>query len=345
MPHDGAKRWKGYFCMLPTEMMQIAIAAPGGPEMLIPQTVPVPVPAAGEVLIRVVAAGVNRPDVLQRAGAYPPPPDASPIPGLEVAGTIAALGSAVTRWRIGDAVCALVNGGGYAEFALAPAGQVLPVPAGLDPAAAAGLPETCFTVWTNVFERGRLRAGERLLVHGGTSGIGTTAIQMAKARGAIVYATAGGPDKVAACRALGADAAIDYRSQDFVAEIKALTGGAGVDVILDMVGGDYIARNLRCLAVEGRLVQIAFLQGAKAEIDFAPLMVKRQTITGSTLRPRSPADKAAIAAALEAEIWPLVTAGQLRPRIHARFPLTEAAAAHRLMESSAHIGKILLGVM
>lgn len=316
----------------------------GAPEVLQLAAAPMPTPGPGEVLIRVAFAGVNRPDVLQRSGRYPPPPDASPIIGLEVAGEIAAIGAGVTAWRPGQRVCALTNGGGYAEYALAPAGQVLPVPEGLSLEQAAALPETCFTVWTNVFERGRLAAGESLLVHGGSSGIGVTAIQMARARGATVYATAGSAQKVAACVALGARAAINYREDDFVAEIARLTEKRGVDVVLDMVGGEYIGRNLRCLAVEGRLVQIAFLQGAKAEVDWLALMVRRLTYTGSTLRPQSAARKAAIATALEREVWPLIARGEIVPQIWRVFPLAEAAAAHALMESSEHIGKILLRV-
>ena len=328
----------------PDTMRIIDHGAGGGPEVLVPGTAAVPQPAPGEVLIRVAFAGVNRPDILQRSGRYPPPPGASPLIGLEVAGEIAALGEGVTAWRIGDKVCALTNGGGYAEYAVAPAGQVLRVPAGLTLEQAAALPETCFTVWTNVFDRGRLRAGESLLVHGGSSGIGVTAIQMAHARGATVYATAGSAEKVAACVALGASAAINYRDEDFVAEIARLTDKRGVDVVLDMVGGDYIGRNLRCLAVEGRLVQIAFLQGSKAEVDWLALMVRRLTFTGSTLRPQGAAQKAAIAAALREEIWPLVASGAIVPQIFRVFPLAEAAAAHTLMESSQHIGKILLRV-
>lgn len=328
--------------ILPETMTAIVIEAPGGPEVLTPATLPVPSPGAGEILIRVAAAGVNRPDVLQRRGMYNPPPGASPLPGLEVAGTVAALGPDVEGWSAGDPVCALVAGGGYAEYCVAPAPQCLPIPKGLSPAEAAGLPETLFTVWTNVVERGRLQAGERFLVHGGSSGIGTTAIQLAKARGATVFATAGSAEKCRACLDLGADVAIDYREQDFAAVIKEKTGGRGVDVILDMVGGDYIARNIDALAVDGRQVSIAFLKGAKVEIDLQKVMAKRLTLTGSTLRPRSVAEKGAIAAALEAEVWPLIEAGRIRPVIHASFPLARAAEAHALMESSAHVGKIIL---
>jgi putative PIG3 family NAD(P)H quinone oxidoreductase len=302
----------------------------------------VPHPAAGEVLIRAAAAGVNRPDILQRTGNYPPPPGASPILGLEVSGTIAALGPGVTEWREGDPVCALVAGGGYAEYCVAPAPQCLPVPRGLSLISAAGLPETFFTVWSNVFDRGRLAAGDSFLVHGGSSGIGTTAIQLAHAFGARVFATAGSPEKCAVCVELGAERAIDYRQEDFTAIIKEMTQGRGVDVILDMVGGPYVEKNLRALAIEGRLVQIAFLQGSKVTLDLAHVMMRRQTITGSTLRPRPVADKAAIANRLREEVWPLIEAGKVRPVIDRTFPLAEAAAAHRLMESSRHIGKILL---
>ncbi|MGO1074072.1 NAD(P)H-quinone oxidoreductase [Inquilinus sp. CA228] len=327
---------------IPETMTAIVIQAPGGPEVLQPATLPVPAPGAGEILIKVAAAGVNRPDVLQRKGMYNPPPGASPLPGLEVAGTVAALGPEVTGWSVGDPVCALVSGGGYAEFCVAPAPQCLPIPKGLSAAEAAGLPETLFTVWTNVFERGRLQTGERFLVHGGSSGIGTTAIQLAKAWGAIVFATAGSAEKCRACRDLGADVAIDYREQDFLAVVKEKTGGRGVDLILDMVGGDYVARNIDALAMDGRQVSIAFLKGSKVEIDLQKVMAKRLTLTGSTLRPRSIAEKGAIAAALQAEVWPLIEAGRVRPVIHATFPLAQAAEAHALMESSAHVGKIVL---
>lgn len=327
---------------IPRTMTAIAIEAPGGPEMLQPATLPVPAPGPGEILIRVAAAGVNRPDVLQRRGLYNPPAGASPLPGLEVAGHIAALGSGVAGWSVGDTVCALVAGGGYAEYCVAPAPQCLPVPGGLSLTEAAGLPETFFTVWTNVFDRGRLQAGERFLVHGGTSGIGTTAIQLAKARGAIVFATAGGAEKAQACRDLGADVAIDYRAEDFAAVVREKTDGRGVDVILDMVGGDYVARNIDALAVDGRQVSIAFLRGSKVDIDLQKVMIKRLTLTGSTLRPRSVAEKGAIAAALKAEAWPLIAAGRVRPVIHSTFPLAQAAEAHALMETNAHIGKIIL---
>ena len=328
----------------PESMNIIEHGTGGGPEVLKLAAAPTPRPGEGEVLIRVAYAGVNRPDILQRSGRYPPPPGASPLIGLEVSGEIVALGAGVTAWSLGERVCALTNGGGYAQYALAPAGQVLPIPAGLSLEQAAALPETFFTVWSNVFERGRLREGESLLVHGGSSGIGVTAIQMARARGATVYATAGSAQKVEACVALGASAAINYRSEDFVAEIARLTAGRGVDVVLDMVGGDYIGRNLRCLAFDGRLVQIAFLQGSKAEVDWLALMVRRLTFTGSTLRPQSAAQKAVIAAALRREIWPLVASGAIVPQIFRVFEFDQAAAAHTLMESSQHIGKIMLRV-
>ncbi len=327
---------------LPTTMRAVEITQPGGPEVLVPTTRPVPQPAAGEVLIQVAVAGVNRPDVVQRQGLYPPPPGASDLPGLEVSGTIAALGDGVTGWQVGDKVCALLGGGGYAEYATAPAGQVLPVPDGLDMVQAAALPETIFTVWTNVVERAGLIAGESFLVHGGTSGIGTIAIQVAKALGATIFATAGGADKVEACRALGADHAIDYKTQDFVSVVKEATGGKGVNVVLDMVGGDYLPRNIDCLALEGRHVSIAFLRGPKAEVNLAPIMMKRLTLTGSTLRARTAAQKAALAATVREKVWPLVTGGQVRPVIAQTFPLDGAAGAHRLMESSTHIGKIML---
>jgi putative PIG3 family NAD(P)H quinone oxidoreductase len=325
---------------MPDSMQAVEIAAPGGPDALVPTTRPVPTPGPGEILIAIDHAGVNRPDVLQRSGAYDPPPGASDLPGLEAAGTVAATGAGVTRWKAGDAVCALLPGGGYAEYAVTHADHALRVPEGLGMAQAAALPETFFTVWTNVFDRGRLRAGERFLVHGGSSGIGTTAIQLARARGARVFATAGAAAKVEACRRLGAEA-INYREEDFVARLRA-EGGA--DVILDMVGGDYIARNLRALAEDGRLVQIAFLQGPKAEINFAPLMVRRLTLTGSTLRPQSDLAKARIAESLRAEVWPLLDAGTIAPVMDRTFPLAEAAAAHARMEAGDHIGKIVLKV-
>lgn len=329
---------------IPTEMTYIRIERPGPPEVLVPDRMEVPAPGPGEVLIEVAAAGINRPDVLQREGGYPPPPGATNVPGLEVAGTIAAVGAGVDRWRVGDPVMALVSSGGYAEYCLAPAPQVLPIPPGLTPTEAGGVPETFFTVWTNVFERGRLGPGETFLVHGGSSGIGTTAIQLAHAFGATVFATVGNADKQRACEALGARRAIDYRSEDFVEVVKAETGGKGVDVILDMVGGPYVERNLQALAVEGRLVQIAWLQGPKVQANFMQLMLKRLTWTGSTLRPRSVEQKGLIASALEAKVWPLLAAGKVKPLIHATFPLREAAAAHRLMETSQHVGKIVLTV-
>ena len=327
---------------IPTEMRAVEIKQPGGPEVLVPTRRPVPQPAKGEVLIKVAAAGVNRPDILQRQGAYAPPPGTTDLPGLEVAGEVVAAGPDTPRWKVGDRVAALVAGGGYAEYCAAPAPQCLPIPGKLSMIEAAALPETFFTVWTNVFERGHLQAGETFLVHGGSSGIGTTAIQLASRFGARVFATAGSAEKCYKCRELGASVAIDYKTEDFVKVIERETGGKGVDLILDMVGGDYINRNLQCLAVDGRLVQIAFLKGAKAEINFANVMIKRQTITGSTLRPRSVAQKGAIAQALEEKVWPLVAAGEVRPQIHATFPLEQAADAHRLMETSAHVGKIVL---
>jgi NADPH2:quinone reductase len=327
---------------LPETMTAIEITQFGGPEVLKPVSRPVPKPGAGEVLIEVAAAGVNRPDMLQRQGGYRPPPGASDIPGLEIAGRIVALGSGVTGWRVGESACALVAGGGYAEFCTVPAPQCLPVPRGLDMPKAACVPETFFTVWTNVFERGRLKAGETFLVHGGSSGIGTTAIQLAREFGARVFTTAGSPEKCAACVKLGAERAIDHRREDFVPIVMAATGDKGVDVILDMVGGSYINRNLKVLAMEGRLVQIAFLEGSKTEIDVGPLMMKRQTLTGSTLRPRSVAEKGAIAQALHQKVWPLIESGKVGPVMFKTFPLAEAAAAHRLMESSSHIGKIVL---
>ena len=323
-------------------MIAIAIGRPGPPEVLQPIELPVPRPGQGEVLIRVAAAGVNRPDLMQREGKYPPPPGASDIPGLEVAGTIAACGEAARRWREGDHVCALVSGGGYAEYCVAPDVQCLPVPATLDLVAAGGVPETFFTVWANVFERGRLAPGESLLVHGGASGIGTTAIQMARAFGARVFATAGSNEKCRACEQLGAERAINYRTDDFVARLMEATRGRGVDVILDMVGAPYFARNLELLAMEGRLLQIAVLHGAKAEINLVRLLRQRLTVTGSTLRARSVDEKGAIATALERAVWPLLEAGKVSPVIYATFPLRQAAEAHRLMESGSHIGKIVL---
>jgi putative PIG3 family NAD(P)H quinone oxidoreductase len=323
-------------------MKAVEITSPGGPEVLRLAERERPTPGRGEVLIRVEAAGVNRPDVLQRQGHYPPPPGASDIPGLEVAGTVAALGGGVTGCCLDDGVCALLAGGGYAEYAVAPAAQCLPIPRGLDAVQAAALPETFFTVWTNVFERGRLAPGETLLVHGGSSGIGTAAIALAAARGARVLATAGTAEKCAACERLGAERAINHRREDFVAAVREATGGRGVDVVLDMVGGDYTARNLDCLARDGRLVQIAFLRGAQVQLDLRPLMMKRLTITGSTLRARSVEEKGAIAAALRREVWPLIEDGPVRPLIDSTFPLANAADAHRRMEGGEHIGKIVL---
>jgi NADPH:quinone reductase len=325
-------------------MIAIAITKPGGPEVLQHIEVPTPQPGPREVLIRVAAAGVNRPDVMQREGKYPPPPGASDIPGLEVSGTISQCGPDVERWRIGDGVCALVSGGGYAEYCIAPDVQCLPVPSTLDVVAAGGIPETFFTVWTNVFERGRLGDGESFLVHGGSSGIGTTAIQMARAFGARVFATAGSDEKCAACERLGAERAINYRTHDFAAVLMELTGGHGIDVILDMVGAAYFSRNLDLLALEGRLLQIAMLHGAKAEINLIRLLRQRLTVTGSTLRARTVDEKGAIAEALERAVWPLLESGRIRPVIFATFSLTRAAEAHRLMESGSHIGKILLTV-
>jgi putative PIG3 family NAD(P)H quinone oxidoreductase len=329
---------------LPETMTAIEIRTPGGPDVLVPTERPVPRPGKSELLIEVNAAGVNRPDILQREGGYPPPKGASDIPGLEVAGHVAALGEGTTGFQIGDAVCALLAGGGYAEYAAVPALQCLRVPKGLGLVEAAAIPETFFTVWTNVFERGALVPQESFLVHGGTSGIGTTAIQLAHAFGARVFATAGGPEKCKACRELGADVAIDYRKEDFVEVVKDRTDGRGVDLILDMVGGDYVARNLKSLALEGRLVQIAFLKGSKIELDLLPIMLKRQFLTGSTLRPRSPAEKGAIAAALRTRVWPLLETRKVKPVIYRTFPLAQAAEAHRLMETSKHIGKLVLTV-
>ena len=330
--------------MLPAKMRAIEITLPGGPEVLRVTQRPVPVPAVDEVLIEVAAAGVNRPDVLQRKGGYPPPPGASDIPGLEVAGTIVAAGAGANEWRTGDRDCALVTGGGYAEYVAAPAPQCLPIPRGLTLIEAAGLPETFFTVWVNVFERAGLKGPETLLIQGGSSGIGVAAIQLARAFGHRVFATAGSADKCAACEKLGASRAINYRTEDFVVVVKELTGGKGVNVILDMVGGDYVPRELACLADDGRLSLIAFLGGTKATIDMTDILRRRLTITGSTLRARSVEFKAAIAQALKQKVWPLVEAGKIRPVIYRAFRLDEASAAHALMESSAHVGKIILEV-
>lgn len=323
-------------------MRCVEISTPGPPDVLTLVERPDPIAGRGEVLIRVAAAGVNRPDVMQRRGMYPPPPGASDLPGLEVAGTIETLGEDVTGWRVGDRVCALVSGGGYASLCVAPAPQCLPVPAGMDLVTAAAIPEAFFTVWTNVFDRGRLRSGETALFHGGSSGIGTTAIQLASARGARVLATAGSDRKCRACKQLGAERAIDYHTEDFVDVVKQLTNGRGVDLILDIVGGDYIPRDLVSLAVEGRLVVIGFMGGDTATIDFRRVLGRRLTITGSTLRPRSVEEKGQIAAALRREVWPLLESGKVKPQIYRTFPLGDAAAAHRLMESSEHIGKIVL---
>lgn len=330
---------------IPATMRHVALDGHGDPEVMRIATGTVPVPGPGEILIEVHAAGVNRPDIQQRRGAYPPPRGASPILGLEAAGTVAALGEGVEGWAVGDPVTALCNGGGYADYVAVPAPQCLPPPEGYDHLRAAALPETYFTVWANLFQRGRLARGEAALVHGGSSGIGTTAIQLAREFGARVFATAGNIDKCTACLRLGAEAAIDYNAQEFVVEVKRLTGGRGVDVVLDMVGGDYIARNLACLAPDGRLVQIAFLQGSKVrEFDFLPVMTKRLTLTGSTMRPRSTEEKGAIATDLRTKVWPVLAEGRCGPVIYTTFPLEEVAEAHRLMESSAHIGKIMLAL-
>lgn len=325
-------------------MIAISIARPGGPDVLKPVQVPVPSPGARDVLIRVAAAGVNRPDLMRREGKYPPPPGASDIPGLEVSGTITSCGQAVQRWKEGDEVCALVSGGGYAEYCVAPDVQCLPIPRTVDLASAGAMPETFFTVWANVFDRGRLRSGESFLVHGGASGIGTTAIQLARAFGARVFATAGSDEKCAACERLGAERAINYKTEDFAAVLMSSTNGRGVDVILDMVGAPYFTRNIDLLALEGRLMQIAVLHGAKTDINLVRLLQRRLTISGSTLRSRSAEEKGAIAAAIEKAVWPLVEEGKARPIVYAKFPLAEAAEAHRLMESGSHIGKILLTV-
>jgi NADPH2:quinone reductase len=327
---------------LPAHMTAIAIRSPGGPEVLTAEPRPVPKPGDGEILIEVAAAGVNRPDVMQRMGLYPPPPGAPDIPGLEIAGEVVACGTGATRWKEGDKVMALVVGGGYAEFCIAHESHALSVPAGLSLTKAAAIPETFFTVWYNAFERGRLAARETLLVHGGSSGIGTTAIQLAAAFGARVITTAGTPEKCEACRTLGADVAINYKIEDFVAVTKQATGDRGADLVLDIVGGDYIDRNYEAAAVEGRIVQIAFQSSSRATVDFRRLMLKRLTHTGSTLRARSVADKGAIARAVEAKVLPLIATGRVKPVIDSTFPLREAAAAHARMESSQHVGKIVL---
>ncbi len=329
---------------VPGTMRYIAAREPGPPEVLALAETAAPAPKAGEVLIEVAYAGVNRPDCIQRAGLYPPPPDASPIIGLEVAGKVVALGEGVSTWHIGDSVCALTPGGGYAEYCTTPATCCLPWPRGLSAVEAASLPENYFTVWNNVFDRVHLRSGESILIHGGTSGIGLTAIQLAKVFGATTFTTVGSADKAAFCRGIGADHVINYREQDFVAEIATLTAKRGVNVVLDMVGGDYIEKNLKCLALEGRMVIIAFLQGSKVTADWRHVMMKRLTVTGSTLRASPQARKTEIAASLREKVWPLFDAGKLKPVIYRVFPFAEAAEAHRLMESSAHIGKIMLQV-
>ncbi len=329
---------------LPATMRAVEITAPGKPEVLKAGTRPVPQPRPGEVLVRVAAAGVNRPDVLQRLGLYPVPPGASDIPGLEIAGSVAEVGAGVSAWKPGDAVCALVQGGGYAQYCTAPAVQCLPVPKGLTPLEAASLPETFFTVWSNVFDRAHLAPGESLLVQGGSSGIGVTAIQMAKAFGHKVLATAGSPQKCAACEELGADRAINYKTEDFVAVAKEATGGRGVDVILDMVGGEYVDRELKCLADDGRIVIIAMLGGAKSTVNLNEILRRRLVLTGSTLRPRPVEFKGAIARNLREKVWPHIESGKIKPVVFRIFPLDQAAQAHALMESGTHIGKIVLSV-
>ena len=329
---------------LPETMQAVEISQPGGPEVLKPATRPLPRPQAGEVLIQVAAAGVNRPDCFQRAGSYAPPPGASDLPGLEVAGTIIARGEGITQWQTGDQVCALTPGGGYATYCVTPAGHCLPVPRGLSLTQAASLPETFFTVWINVFERARLGPGETLLVQGGSSGIGVTAIQLAHALGNKVFATAGSAEKCAECERLGAARAINYRTEDFVEVLKTLTAGKGVDVILDMVGGDYVQRELKALANDGRLSLIAFLGGTKTTLDMSDILYRRLTITGSTLRPRSIEFKTRVAEALHEQVWPLLDAGKIKPVIFRTFPLSRATEAHALMETSAHVGKIVLEV-
>jgi NADPH:quinone reductase len=327
---------------VPAKMTVIEIAAPGGPEELKPATRPTPTPGEGEVLVRVEAAGVNRPDVMQRQGRYPPPPGASDIPGLEIAGEVVALGPGAARVAVGDRVTALLAGGGYAQYAIAAAPLCLPVPQGLSMVEAAAIPETFFTVWTNLFDRGGLKAGETVLIHGGTSGIGTTAIQLAHAWGARVFATAGSPDKARACERLGAARGIDYHAEDFVEVVRKETEGKGVDVILDMVGAAYLARNFESVAIEGRIVCISAIGGARGEINLGTLMSKRLTLTGSTLRIRSVEQKRLVAEGVRRNVWPLIAAGRVKPIIHATFPLAQASDAHRLMESSTHIGKIVL---
>ncbi len=329
---------------VPASMTAISISRPGGPEVLAAEARPTPQPAADEILVKVAAAGVNRPDVIQRLGQYPPPPGVTDIPGLEIAGEVVARGRDVTRWKLGDKVMALVPGGGYAEYCPVHEANALPIPEGLSITEAAAVPETFFTVWHNVFERGGLRSGETLLVHGGTSGIGTTAIQLAAAFGADVFATAGSADKCAACERLGAKRAINYREEDFVAAVKEATGGRGADVILDMVGGDYIPRNYEAAAQDGRIVQIAFLKSPRVEVDFRRLMLKRLTHTGSTLRARDVGFKARLAEALRSKVWPLIASGRVRPVMDSSFPLKRAADAHARMEEGGHIGKIVLEV-
>jgi NADPH2:quinone reductase len=329
---------------LPAQMTVIGISKPGGPEVLLPETRPVPAPGPGELLVKVAAAGVNRPDVAQRSGSYPPPPGASDLPGLEIAGEVVAVGPGTTRHKIGDKVMSLVAGGGYAEYCIAPDAQAISVPDALSIIEAGATPETLMTVWHNVFERGKLQAGETMLIHGGSSGIGTMAIQLAKAFGAKVIVTVGSQDKADACLKLGADHAINYKTQDFVAVSRDLTGGNGPNLIIDMVGGDYIEKNYDAAAMDGRIVQIAFLGGPKATVNFAKLMTKRLVHTGSTLRPRSPADKAAMVSAIEAKVMPLIRAGKVKPLMDSTFPLSGAADAHRRMETSQHIGKIVLAV-
>jgi len=329
---------------LPAQMTVVGISKPGGPEVLIPETRPVPAPGPGEILIKVEAAGVNRPDVAQRSGSYPPPPGASDLPGLEVAGEVVALGEGATRHKLGDKVMSLVAGGGYAQYCIAEDAQAMTVPPALSMLEAGAMPETLMTVWHNVFERGGLKSGETLLIHGGSSGIGTMAIQLAKAFGAKVLVTVGSQDKADACLKLGADHAINYRSEDFIEKTKAATGGQGANVILDMVGGSYIEKNFDAAAIDGRIVQIAFLGGPKASLNFTKLMVKRLTHTGSTLRPRSNADKAAMVAAIEAKVMPLISEGRIKPLMDSSFPLEKASQAHARMETSEHIGKIVLKI-
>ena len=329
---------------LPAQMTVVGISKPGGPEVLLPETRSVPTPGPGEILVKVQVAGVNRPDVAQRSGAYPPPPGASDLPGLEIAGEVAALGAGAIRHKLGDKVMSLVAGGGYAQYCIAQDAQAMPVPAAFSMLEAGATPETLMTVWHNVFERGALRPGETLLVHGGSSGIGTMAIQLAKAFGSKVIVTVGSQDKADACLRLGADRAVNYKTEDFVAAVKAETSGAGANVILDMVGGDYIERNYETAAMDGRIVQIAFLGAPKATVNFTKLMIKRLAHTGSTLRPRSNADKAAMVAAIEAKVMPLLREGRIKPVMDSTFPLEKAADAHRRMETSGHIGKIVLAV-